>query len=332
MGGNALKIAKTRRYSQKEFFEAYTEIRKILCENSIANELPRFFANKETFGDIDILILNNGINFDGLVSFIKEKFNPTEIYRNNPVVSFNYGELQTDFILVSPENWRTSITYFSFNDLGNLIGRISYKMGFRYGDYGLKLVYRHEDGGKKFEKIISKDASKIFEFLGFGYNKYNDGFQTVEEIFDYVVNSKYFNPKLFEYSELNHQNRTRNKKRVNYANFLEYIKDLNENDYYQFENKTFYIKKAEEFFNIDIINEIDLWKVEMNKLKEATNKFNGNLIMEKYPELKDKELGATIEKLKKYVTSRNEKSFNEWLFLNNENFIWEVFKKVNNLN
>ena len=214
MGGNALNI-ETRRYEKKEFYEIMLEVGAMLSSKGIESDVPAWYRNKETFGDLDVLIRSSTVEGD-ILDVINEVFKPNEIYNNNNVKSFDYKDFQIDFILVGDENWETSMFYFSYNDLGNFVGRISYQMGFRFGDYGLKLVYRHEDGGRKFSKIISKDPRKIYQFLGFNYDRYLEGFDEVEDIFKFVVNSTCFNRRIFDYDSLNHQNRTRNKKRKNY--------------------------------------------------------------------------------------------------------------------
>ena len=200
MGGNALKIAKTRRYEKEEYLDLVLEFRTILNNLNVISKETISFSNKQSFGDLDILIKKSSLNKD-VFSLIQENFKPTEIYCNNTVYSFDYKEFQIDFILVEDENWETSINYFNY-DLGNLIGRVVYQLGFRFGDYGLKLIYLHKNGGKKFEIIISKNPKKIYEFLGFDYNRYLKGFDTIEDVFNFVIDSYYFNPKIFSFENL----------------------------------------------------------------------------------------------------------------------------------
>jgi hypothetical protein len=346
MGGNALKIAKTRRYSKKEYEEISREFIDTL---PFKIYIPKSFGNKDSFGDLDILVhsgsYNNIVGDKSMYDFIKETFNPTEIYNNSNVVSFDYKEFQIDFIRVKDINWETSKRYFEYNDLGNLIGRICYQMGFRYGHFGLKLVYRHDDGGKKFEKIISKDMDMILDFLGFDAERYRKGFESLTDVFDYVLDSKYFDPKYFAYEALNHQNRTRNKKRKNYAEFLNYIKDK------KFDNKVplradkdYYVKKAEEYFGINLVSLIEVWNREVELDKIVSIKFNGYVIMEEYPNLRGKELGDAIRTFKDYVKSylgakaALEKDDTDvkmlhrnWIIESDVEHIMSIFKTVNNL-
>jgi len=346
MGGNALKIAQIERCDNNKYLSLSNEIILKLNNYYIKTHLIKSYKNKESYGDIDIICCNNNnINYK---SIIENLFKPTEIYHNGDVFSFDYKKTQIDLIISSENNFETSINYFNY-ELGNFIGRIAAAMGFRYGHYGLKFQYRHEDGGKIYEKIISQDIDKILDFLGFDVKKYHEGFIELKDIFDFVINSYYFNPRIFDYNKLNHQNRTRNKKRKNYTAFLEYIKthhqkentnpaiDINytvEPNYdgsyeYLIKNRDKYLKKADIYFNINLTPQIEEWKKEIEGDKLISAKFNGNLIMAEMPELKGKELGNLITKFKTYVTEKLEyKNYKIWIEKNDEKTIMTIFKII----
>lgn len=328
MGGAALKHTYTRRYTDKEYF---TTALKIMNSVPFKTAIPLSFRNKDSFGDLDVLV--HGGDFERyapntpMSKIIEDIFSPNEIYKNSHVVSFDYNELQIDFIKVKPKYWESSKTYFSYNDLGNFMGRIAYKMGFRYGDFGLRLVYLHEDGGKKFTYDISTHPRDIFGFLGFDYERYEEGFDKLEDVFDFVVDSKYFNARLFDYENLNHQNRTRNKKRVNYGLFLDYVKDIDKA--YEYKDKDYYVNMAEEFFGIDIASKISLWRKEVEREKEAHEHFNGILIMEHYP-LAGKELGNAIYKFKEFVKKEfPDTSFFDFVINTDQETMWGMFEMIN---
>ena len=325
MGGNALSV-NTRRYSRMEYEDICQEVQYKLESLGIESVVPESFGAKDSFGDLDVLILAKSLGVKNMKDIIEDHFEPNEIYRNSHVYSFDYKEFQIDFILVKTKYWETSYEYYSYNDLGNLIGRVSYQMGFRYGHYGLKLVYNHPKGGKKFEMIVSQDVKKILEFLGFDSYVYTQGFYELEDIFDYVIYSKYFNPKIFQYEALNHQNKTRNKKRKNYASFLDYIDTIDIKNPYEYKDKDYYVKMAEDFFGLNIVEQIEVWKNEVALDEVVSKKFNGHIIMEHHPNLKGKELGHAITNFKKEVGDWREYVMNTHIddILNN-------FKIINNL-
>jgi hypothetical protein len=336
MGGQALKNTYTRRYSKEEYVRLEDTVQTRLKSLGIKSRVPKSFGAKSTFGDLDVLILAESLNNRDMRDIIEDHFAPNEIYHNTSVYSFDYKEFQIDFILVKTKYWDTSYNYYSYNDLGNLIGRISYQMGFRYGHYGLKLVYRHPDGGRKFEMLISQDIERILDFLGFDVSEYKIGFYELRDIFAYVIKSKYFNPKIFQYEALNHQNKTRNKKRVNYAGFLDYIEGEKFDNPYEYKDKDHYVTMAEDYFGLNIVEQIDSWKKVVERDKEIAEKFNGHIIMEHVPGLKGKELGSAITNFKKHIMDELLKDDPDgnpnqmlklWLTVCSSEYIMQEFKR-----
>lgn len=339
MGGSALNI-ETVRLEKYDYDRFCKEISEKLSECNVKHHITTAYKNKQDFGDMDVLIYSHSLK-KGLYVFIMENFKPNEIFSNSPVYSFDYKGFQIDFISVEPEYWEASKNYFSYNDLGNFVGRIAYNLGFRFGHYGLKLVYRHEDGGRKFNKVISSNPKEIYEFLGFDYNRYLEGFDELEDVFKYVVYSKYFNRTIFNYENLDHQNRTRNRKRKSYQAFLEFLatsQDVLPFDY-EYESADYYIDKAEKFFGIELISEINRWKEIVETQKRASAKFNGNLIMENF-DIKGKELGNAIANFKnmftQYLSFKNQDTvdqlYHEYILSKSQEELLNEFARINNLN
>ena len=229
MGGRALKNTFTRRYEAMEFHTLAIEMNLLISDIFERSYIFKSWNDKKDFGDMDVIIqLKPNQN---PLEIIKDIFNPSEIYHNGNCFSFDYKELQIDFIITAEENWDTSLVYLKYGDLGNLMGRISKPIfGLKYGHDGLVFSIVDEDNNQTYgEIVVSKTPKDIFEFLGFDWNKFCIGFNSMEDMFEYVKTSKYFNAKLFDFDELNHQNRTRNRKRDGYCKFIEYVKDLPKN-------------------------------------------------------------------------------------------------------
>jgi len=265
-----------------------------------------FFHSKETFGDIDIILSTEGHEFvsdsdyNFIRTYIEETFKPNEIFHNNNTYSFDYKEVQVDLIFCSPENYDSNRHYLSYNDLGNFIGRITQRMGLKYGQEGL--WYNHNFKGQKIGKVmISKDYPKIFEFLGFDYNKWLEGFNTLEDIFEYVINNPKFDSNMFELKYLNKINRERNAKRKSYMSFLNYIHDNYPNKVFLYESDKTYLDKANKFFPearmTEAIRKLEYEHCEKLYIK---SKFSGGVIMRRYG-LRGKTLGIALNGFKKWV-------------------------------
>jgi len=335
MGGNALKIP-TRRVDTTEYSIIDMEVSNILYDENIKCHTTQSFDSKETFGDLDILISNKSFaKSNDMYDFIVKNYKPKDVHRNKSVISFEYKDFQVDFILIDDKHWEASKVYYSYNDLGNLMGRISYKMGFRYGHEGLRVNYNSPHGGKTLKIYVSRDPKEIFNFLGFDYERFNNGFKDLDEIFKYVMYSKYYTPNIFQYESLNHQNKTRNKKRANYRGFLEYIADektLKPLDL-GFPDHDF-IEEGEKYFNIEIKSKIKTFDENIlnNKRNDVTaERLNMEIIQEHF-DISGKELGKAITTFRKEVTVEHNVSWQDFVKANDVETIMDYFGKYNNLN
>ena len=186
-------------------------------------EIPSY-STKQTFGDVDILCKNTPHN---IVDLILGAFSSPPYQNNGNVLSFLFKDLQVDVIRCTKETYQSSLDYFSYNDLGNLIGKVCKGRGLSYGHLGLMFeVIVAENVRTKL--IVSSDTRKIHEYLGLSHDIWLEGFQDREDMFQFVLSSKYFDRRLFYFENLNSIDRRRDQKRVTYNAFLEYVASLPE--------------------------------------------------------------------------------------------------------
>ena len=88
--------------------------------------MPLFYSSKESFGDIDIIVVEN-VNIN-VHDYITQTFKPNEIFHNGNCWSFDYKEVQVDFITVKSEHFDSNYHYLAFNDLGNFIGALAHSI------------------------------------------------------------------------------------------------------------------------------------------------------------------------------------------------------------
>ncbi len=271
--------------------------------------MPLFYKNKKSFGDADLIVSMEGFNRN-VRDYIVDTFKPTEIFHNGNCYSFDYKELQVDLITLAPEHFDSNEMYLSYNDLGNFIGRIAQGFGLKYGQEGL--WYEHYFKGMNIGRIqVSKDYKEIYKFLGLSYERWEQGFDELEDIFAYIATSPYFNWKLFQLDKLNKINRDRNLKRKSYMSFLEWMDKNVADDKHEFEfkdtyldNKDAYIDVIDEHFkDADIMTEIRRLEYEECKKLYIKSKFNGGDVMRKYG-LEGKKLGDAITGFKVYMTEQ----------------------------
>jgi len=315
----------TGRLPLKEFNEYRKNIESVLDFYNIEYKIPLYYRDKKDFGDLDIIIKNT-VPTEKLLKL----FTGSECHydQSETTVSFNYKDFQIDFIRVKPEDFQIAFHYFSYNDLGNLIGQLARMNYLKFGSDGLKYV--HYIKGQKIGTInVSKNIDKILTFLDLNPSKFHAGFDSLKEVFDYVIKSKYFNPYVsdlepYGYSEagvalyrLNKINRERNYKRKTYQEWLEYIKKYKTgDDVYKFREDTNVnevFDRINNFFpEVKFKEKIEnIKKMEENRIK-IKNKFNGNIIKELLPELKKHDFQFFIDSFKSH-TLEGYRSFDDYV-------------------
>lgn len=312
MGGLALKNAFTRRYERVEFDEINTELHRILLKTFDRVATPLFYKNKQSFGDADLIVTEKA-DFD-MRGYINTTFKPTEIFHNGNCYSFDYKELQVDIIVVAAKNFDAMEMYLSYNDLGNFIGRLAHGLGLKYGQEGL--WYEHNFKNLNIGSItVSQNYPKIYEFLGLDYKRWEQGFDELEDIFEYIATSKYFNWRMFQFDQLNKINRDRNAKRKSYMSFLEWIDEhvADDKHEHQFaEDKTSYFLTINDTFpEADLITQVRRLEYLHCRKLYVNSKFNGGQVMLKFG-LQGKELGAAMDSFKEFITGEYE-SYNDYI-------------------
>lgn len=308
MGGNLFK--ETSRLSKQDYeivvkdvlqllkgvYKTPTEIFNDNCKPVIA------YAEKESFGDLDILINSSIFSKYNLLSYLKSANIPFN--DSGDVLSFRYEYntntfFQVDVIYTKGKYFLASYHYFSYNDLGNLLGRLTKTIGIKYGHKGLSLVVRDKEYVMG-EIILSTDVNDMLDILGLDKETYNSGFSNLKEIFEFVISSKFFNADIFLLHNRNHEGRTRDKKRKTYHEFLVYLeeaKPVNKFIVPPKEYKGGYNLKEPFYTNIILAKfpwveqEVERLNSLREKQKQFRDVFNPVTVIE-LTNLKGKELGA----------------------------------------
>lgn len=250
MGGNLLKTwnLPEKRIPTDEYnrikMELLVKLRNdFACNRPVAGvcaSVAPSIRSKETHGDLDIII-GKWEDADVIMLWKGEKdfgkylenefgYKP---FKNSNVFSFPYQGFQVDVTFHPMMEFEMAVNYSSWGDLGNIMGRVFHKMGLHFGHSGLSFWIRQGlfdnnlqwcDSDHIYDKtVLTTNMEEICEIGGFDYNRWLKGFDTEQDAFDFVVNSKHFNKSLFALENLNHTNRTRNRKRGMYMRFVEYV-------------------------------------------------------------------------------------------------------------
>jgi hypothetical protein len=333
VGGNALKNTTTRRYDRDEYFELEFEVvaklKAVFPRSRV--EAVKAYRTKPSFGDMDVLVeVVDGDPLSGTNRYevLEKTFTPNQMVKNGSVVSFDHKQFQVDVLFTPSDEFQTSVDYFAWNDLGNFVGRLSHKLGFKFGHDGLKFVMR--DGTYQFkELVVSRDTRRTFEFLDLSYDRFQQGFDTMLDVFKFASSSSFFNKNMFAEENRNHRSNVRDKKRKSYHDFVVWMNETPGLPEYPWEDmkeqggpkyKEQYMQRAFEFFpEFEVTYKEAL--VEYERVKEMRAKFNGDLVTE-WTGFTEKKLGLLMQTVRQMFLTKED--FNAWVYDHSQDHLREV--------
>lgn len=337
MGGNALAgLQEVRRYDKDEYFALVKEVKEKVGKAFTLNRIEAIqaYRTKETFGDMDVLMevtdkqlttwrdeVCNALGVDAMYADGKSenKYGRIGSATTDKVYTVAYKGLQVDFILTPAhphDSFDAAYNYFSWNDLGNLLGRVAHSFGFKLGHKGL--LFPFTVGTHNFEELlVTKDWNEILPAFGWDPERYHMGFDDLPSVFEYVASSEFFHPDIFLFENRNAKARYRDAKRSTYRDFLGWCQD-NASRLPQFkypEDKKDLLPLAyERLRNVNFqekYEEVESRYVKFLKFKE---KWNGELVSS-LTGLVDKQLGQLMGKIRAAGT---EEAFQEWILNSDE--------------
>jgi hypothetical protein len=203
---------------------------------------------------------------------------------------------QVDLIAQDSSGYGFARNYFAFNDLGNLIGRVAHKQGLSHGHEGLRYYVR--DGSHLLGDILlTQDYDEALEFLGYDAKRYAQGFDTLEDIYQYAASTPYFNVDIFLLDNRNHASRVRDRKRKTYMGFLQWSQSQHGLARYAFsEDKSVWLPRIAEHFPSfsSKLNAFREAQAERLALREV---FNGE-ILARLSGVQGQELGGLMSRFK----------------------------------
>lgn len=295
MGGNLFKLG---RLPQAEYKILEQKICQYLDQKLGDNyRIPRYYNDKPDFGDIDIVISTAAIQGDWqqLKTEIIDDLQLTTYKSVGAVFSTVYENFQVDYFIRKEKYFLSTYNFLSFNDIGNLIGRIFRKFNLKYGEKGLMYVFRRADNHYVRDIPISIDFEKIFNFLELDYLKWQVGFANKQELFDWVIDSPYFSVRPYLKDNQSKSIGKRVNVRPTIQAFLAYLEEQKITKVCEFYERDAYLPMINAYFpEANLLAEIAHEKQREAYVNAIREKYNGRLIMEWIPELNGKQLGLFI--------------------------------------
>ena len=367
MGGHALRKVIASRIGLLKYNEVKSKLYKQLS-SKILLEFLIDVPDKKDFGDIDILYQStNDTNIIDIIKKTfnpVEIVSNGDVCSFSYQIIGDDGEIkyfQVD--LIKSDNLEMSRFYLSYGDLGGIIGRIAQYIKLKYGATGLwvcpssQTIDRFLNIEQNFEFtnnlktklktqlnchdldmivkahystiVLTSKPKIICEYLGLDYNKWIVGFVSKDDIYEWIIESKFFNPDLFKV--LDCAGRQRANKRPMYQDFLQYIfKDepkfvIEKANTNKYSNINLQFEAIEHFFKLKELKDMII-NVSDDLVRK--HKFNGGKLIQFG--IVDKQIPICIKEFKKKLgfdtNSNSTNEFNNWLDLNDLTTIDHVLK------
>lgn len=299
MGGS---LFNTKRLPYSEFAHIADEIIQKFSSTKIKVDIPDWYATKPDFGDLDLVVYDQFNEFEQL----KIDNGWVNGISNGNCYSFPYKNFQVDIIFTTKRTYETTLNFMSFNDLGNLIGKIARTRGLKYGYKGLVYEFRDEKATHyKADIILTRNMQEICIELNLDWHVWYKGFETREDMFKWITSSRFFTKSAFLFENQTNRTRVRDRKRSTIQAFCQWM------DTTDIELNTGYVPKVTtkellinwEDFSYNFFYHYD----KLQRSYQISKKFNGDIIMN-LTGLQGKELGAFI----KDVKAELDKTYGSW--------------------
>lgn len=320
MGGNATKEFNTVRMTKEQYYKLSIMLLTSVVSQANSNErngIPVSYGDKDSFGDIDFLSTITSDEFEKRITngLYSDKLDILGKKKNGNITSYairykdDNGEwsepFQVDLIKTNSNEFDFSYNYFSYNDLGNFIGRLAVIANLKFGFDGLfvktyfdnhsDVTERKQNSVGYMETKFDVDFYQALELLGLSVERYKQGFKTLDEIFEFIAQGEYFNYEFFKVENLNSSQRQRDVKRPNFIKSLEYFEKS---------EPKHSAETARELLNESVLKQYNIQTIRVQHRKEYKRKYykNKRLSVNKlrhlFPNLSDREIGTFVAYLK----------------------------------
>jgi len=185
--------------------------------------IPRYYSNKADFGDVDVVVSEAAITttWSDLRDTLIAELGLTRAQRVGAMFSTVYEDFQVDYIVRPARDFESTCAFLDFNDLGNLLGKIFRRMNLKYGEQGLQYVFRRADGNYTRDIDVCRDIQRICAYLSLDVAHWESGFETLEEMYAWLVASPWFSVAPYR----DPSRTTRARQRPTIRRFLEWLNE-----------------------------------------------------------------------------------------------------------
>jgi hypothetical protein len=328
MGGNALKELGARRVESHRARAlgamVCQALDKVIQENGfdLPSHLIAAYRSKVDYGDLDILVPEEFVDLVGREELVQrlglelglgadmpfaQQFAKAPVFHTGLMLPEG-GCLQVDLMPIRSLCYEFSKNYYAWNDLSKTFTIIAREMnGLRFGFDGLARSIK-VDGKVLGDVVFTRDFDEALAFLDFDVARYRQGFDSLDEMFEYAASNPRFSKAPFQLENRNSRGRSQDSVRVTYMAFLDWMKDRDLREYDWATDTTDWMEKALTHFpqaRIEYQRLIDLHELALaNK-----QRYNGSVVTQ-ITGFRHQSLGLFMEAFKKH---QGEKTFDQWI-------------------
>jgi hypothetical protein len=298
MGGNLFKLGRKPR---REYLEIERAVCAYLEEHAPGQfRVPRYYATKPDFGDLDVIVPHGLLERQpDFFERLRSDLGVTRFKSVGRVHSTVYRDFQVDYFRVPDDLLESTYNFLSFNDLGNLIGRICRRFNLKYGEEGLHYVYRREDGNYRRDLEVTRDFERVCAFLGLRFEAWVQGFQTLEAMFEWVIESPYFSVRPYLEGSSDPV-LARARVRPTVQRFLSFLQERGIEKTFAFKDRSEYLLEVEHAFpEANLRAQIQTERQLEARAAAFQGRFNGQFVMALLPQLSGRALGEFIVAFKR---------------------------------
>ena len=189
--------------------------------------VPPEAPEKSDHGDIDVLVDEELFNFN--VQDLKQALGADAYTKGGRASSFairipedssKYFQLDVHLCKKGCFEWENVI--YAYGDLWHIIGSVVTRFGFAINDSGLHARVEESDEVNKKDclLLLTSEPQEMMEFLGLDSPRYEKGFSTLDELFEWAISTPLFRTKFFQKETIIGKQERMREKRPMYSNFV----------------------------------------------------------------------------------------------------------------
>lgn len=287
------------RVSRQEYFEAVEEI-QLQLEGRFSEALSIIpLDDKESFGDIDMVIIWDRLQDQSGEDYFREIFGEKLVdYRHlkndkmdSVLIRLNNNKIvQADFARTKDEiEFTAKMIHASKGHSSSVIGTLAMAYGYKFAQDGFYKRY-FDKQGQYYDILVTQDLLLGMEMLGLDPNKWIDS-STVDDIVDFVSESPFFKSKFYDRKSM------KNKRRAAIARrgVQDYMYSKLENT----DSKESAINH-DEYMQANFLEYFETVTSQINLIesKTSTVRINGEMIMEAFSIPQSKLVGEILKLVK----------------------------------